>query len=118
MSLPDHAMLVADLDEVIRDGSQARVQAYHLRPVGAGDTTAARSVLGLLLEGAYAEAPPEERVYFELLEDRVRRGNLSERIAHQVRRREGRREGGRRVVIQEVYGELMDCLEHNTPWGG
>lgn len=118
MTLPDHAMLVADLDAAIQHGSQAQVEARHLRPSASGDATAARSVLGLLLEGAYAETPPEERPYFELLEDRVRRGNLSERIAHQVRRRQRRREAAEREIVREVYRELMDCLEHNTPWGG
>ncbi len=118
--LPDHAMLVEDLNATIRDGSEAAVVASHLRPPALGHQgkTTARSILGALLDVANPETDAEERPYLAVVEDRIRRGNLSERIARQVRRRSRRRDGSERDVIREVYEELITCLEHNTPWEG
>ncbi len=118
--LPDHAMLVADLDATIREGSEAAVVASHLRPRALEDQgkTTARSILGGLLDAADPETAAEERPYLAVIEDRIRRGNLSERIARQLRRRSRRRNGSERDVIREVYEELIGCLQHNTIWEG
>ncbi len=120
LALPDHGMLVADLNATIREGSEATVVASHLRPAALGSQgkTTARSILGALLDVAYPDTSPEERPFLAVVEDRIRRGNLSERIARQVRRRSRRRNGSERDVIREVYEELITCLEHNTPWEG
>ncbi len=120
LSLPDHTMLVEDLNAVVRDGSDARVAARHLRPPSLGErgATTARNVLGALLEAAYPETSAEERVYLPVVEERIRNGNLSERIARQLRRRTRRRNRDERSVIREIYEELALCLEHNAPWDG
>jgi gamma-glutamyl:cysteine ligase YbdK (ATP-grasp superfamily) len=119
LSLPEHTMLVADLNSVIRGGIQAQVRAPHLRPrsLNPQTSTRARSVLGQLLEGAYPEIAANEQPYLAVVEDRIRRGSLSERIVHRVRRRTSR---GRdqRAAIRAVYEELADCLVNNTPWDG
>ncbi len=118
--LPDHAMLVEDLNATIREGSEASVVASHLRPpaLGKAGKTTARSVLGALLDVAHPETAEEERPYLAVVEDRIRRGNLSERIARQIRRRSRRRNGSERDVIREIYEELIGCLQHNAIWEG
>jgi carboxylate-amine ligase len=122
LAFPDHAMLVADFDSAIRHGSRAPVQALHLRPRSLrrqGDATTARFVLGELLEAAYPELSAEEQPYLSVIEDRISRGSLAERILHQVQRRSDRRGGARATAaIREVYEELARCLENNTTWDG
>lgn len=120
LALPPHDLLVDDLNSTIREGSAARVDARHLRSpdLSKRDRTTARSVLGSLLDVAHSEVAGDERGYLDLVEDRVRRGNLSERILHQVRRRSRRRPSVQRDVIREIYDELIDCLEANRPWEG
>jgi carboxylate-amine ligase len=119
LSLPEHTMLVEDLNSVIRCGSQAQVRASHLRPRSANvqTPTTARSVLGQLLEDAYPEIAGDEQPYLSVVEDRIRRGSLSERIVHQVRRRTSRSRD-ETTAIRAVYEELADCLKDNTPWDG
>jgi len=120
LALPDRAVLIHDLDAAIREGTGGRVQAPHLRGrsrrrVGA---VGVRGVLEGLLEEAHSEVTPEEQAYLAIVEDRIRRGNLSERIVRQVQHRSGKRGGGRAAAIRSVYGELMDCLDDNRPWEG
>jgi len=118
LELPDHDMLVEDLDAVIRDGGGARVHADHLRPASMSRRakTTARSVLGDLLESASSALRKEERSYLSIVDDRVRRGSLAERMAHQVARRSRRRGVTEVDAIRAIYDELMDCLEKNRPW--
>jgi carboxylate-amine ligase len=118
--LPPHDMLVDDLSSSIREGTQARVHARHLRSpdLARQDQTTARSVLGSLLDVAHTEVTADEREYLGLVEDRIRRGSLSERILHQLRRRSRRRAADPPAVIREIYEELIDCLEANRPWDG
>jgi gamma-glutamyl:cysteine ligase YbdK (ATP-grasp superfamily) len=118
LALPDRAVLIHDLDVAIREGTQGRVQAPHLlghtRRRGRG--VSIKDVLGDLLEMARIEVAPEEREYLPIVESRIRRGNLSERIVQQVRRRSRGRSGDTTAAIRSVYGELMDCLDENRPW--
>ncbi len=116
--LPEHSLLVHDLNATNREGSRSRVYAPHLRP-GSGNrrgTTVVRRILELLLEWAHAEVADDEKAYLEIIEKRIRRGSLAERIRSQVRRRTKR--GDPRPAIRSVYRELMECLEHNVPWEG
>lgn len=117
--LPEHSLLVDDLNSVIRCGSQAQVQAPHLRPksVSVRTVTTARSVLAQLLEDAYPDVAVDEQPYVSVVEDRIRRGSLSERIVHQVQRRISRGLS-QTAAIRAVYEELVDRLEHNAPWDG
>ncbi|UCC71497.1 MAG: hypothetical protein JSV86_14030 [Gemmatimonadota bacterium] len=118
LALPEHPMLVHDLNATIREGSRGSVYASHLRPNGApgrGRTTV-RRILETLLDSARAEIADEEKPYLSIVEDRIRRGSLSERITHQVRRRAKR--GDPAPAIRAVYNELMECLDENVPWGG
>jgi gamma-glutamyl:cysteine ligase YbdK (ATP-grasp superfamily) len=120
LSLPDQAMLVQDFTNVIRRGTRAPIHAVHLRPPSdrRGRTTTPTSLLLRLLEMAQQETRASERDYLRLVEARIRRGNLSERIARAVTR--GRKKGHaqRTSTIRRVYTELIDCLESNTPWEG
>lgn len=116
-ALPAHPVLVADLHRVVRAGTRARVQAPHLRTRRAcGETVPVRAVLEELLERAEGETPASERAYLDLVAERVRRGNLSERIARRVRAARG--PGRRRDSIAAIYRELCACLEENEPWRG
>jgi len=120
LSLPDQAMLVQDFTNVIRRGTRAPIHAMHLRPPSdrRGRTTTPTPVLLRLLEMAQQETGASERGYLRLVEARIRRGNLSERIARALTR--GRKKGHaqRTNTIRRVYTELIDCLESNTPWEG
>lgn len=118
LELPDHETLVEDLEATIADGGGARVHAPHLRPsaLSRRGTTTARTVLGDLLESVHTRVSKDERPYLRIVDERVRRGPLAERIAQQVRSRSRRRGFSEEAAIREVYEELADCLEKNRPW--
>jgi carboxylate-amine ligase len=118
LALPEHSVLVDDLNATIREGSRGSVYASHFRSNGERrrGTTTARRILRTLLDSAAAEIPGDEKHYLAIVEDRVRRGSLAERIAHQVRRRAKRSDPA--PAIRAVYSELADCLDENLPWDG
>ncbi len=117
LPLPAHRVLVADFGRTVRHGSRARIAAPHLLPPrGPARRRTARHVLGELLERAEPHVARSERPYLDLVADRVRRGNLSERIAMAVRRRAPRAGAKQRGVIAGVYEELAGCLETNETW--
>jgi len=118
IALPEHAMLVDDMNAAIHDGSRAAVLATHLRGGrrGRGTSVPVRDVLESLLEQAAGEVSAEERPYLSIVGERIRSGSLSERIAHEVRRRCGHRRTDQASAIRAVYDELADCLEDNRPW--
>lgn len=117
LRLPEHGMLVQDLDACVSRGRAAAVDASHLcaaagyRPGCATGQTA----LLLLLDFAHAASEPADVPYLRLVEDRVRRGNLAELIlrATAVERRDA---SEARAAIVRVYDELAGCLERNEPW--
>lgn len=113
LELPEHGVLVADYEAVVRDGSAARVAAPHLAPGGAGGTVASRDVLAALLPAAREELDPEERPYLDLVEARLATGNLSERIRRHL---EPVPEARREAAIRELYGELAHHLATNRVW--
>ena len=113
LPLPEHSRLVADFDAVVDLGSRARVHAPHL--VAGGKGLEPQRVLLRLLEMASAEAAPQEARYLTLVEERIRAGNLSERILAAVNRA-ARGDAERRNAIRRVYEELALCLERNEPW--
>ena len=117
LKLPEHRTLVEDFGAVVAHGSLARVRAAPLRPAASSRrwTSSPIAVLELLLEFAALEATRSDRVYLDLIADRLRVGNLSERILRAVSRGV-RGHAQRRHAIRRVYGELVDCLERNTPW--
>ncbi|MDH3369510.1 MAG: glutamate-cysteine ligase family protein, partial [Gemmatimonadota bacterium] len=116
--LPPHAALVRDFDRVIRHGRNANVEAPHVGRRHASRRIPAAEVLGWLLDRARAEVSHEERPYLGLVADRLREGNLSERIAQRVRRVAPRGGARRRDAIRRTYEELADCLERNVLWPG
>lgn len=117
LQLPDHRLLVSDFDDVVRRGRAARVAAPHLTR-GRGGHSTARHVLELLLERAEPEVQARERDYLRIIEDRLRQGNLSERIRRSVRRHSPRGGAKRRHVISDIYQELAVCLRDNVVWPG
>lgn len=118
LAFPAHSVLVHDLNATIREGSRGAVYADHLRSNGARrrGTTTARRILRTLLDSATAEIADDEKHYLAIVEDRIRRGSLAERIARRVRRRAKR--GDPAPAIRAVYNELADCLDENVPWDG
>lgn len=120
MALPDHALLVADFQAAIRDGSQARVSAPHLvgdEERGDDGKVPVRSVLTAILAAGRKVVRKDEADYLDLVERMIRSGTLSERIRDQllphVSDEEDFTESARRIYI-----ELADALEANEPWRG
>jgi gamma-glutamyl:cysteine ligase YbdK (ATP-grasp superfamily) len=117
LPLPRWRMLVEDFNHVIRDGSRADIQAFHLRPwlgLDSRSLTARQVLLGLLRE-CEREVPRGERGYLPLVEHRIITGNLSERIRDEIGQRKAR--GGRMpAILRDIYEELAECLERNRPW--
>jgi hypothetical protein len=120
LALPDRAVLIHDLDETIREGTRANVQAPHLRfhSRRLGGPVRVRRVLEDLLEAACLEITRDEQAYLPIVELRIQRGNLAERIRHQLLRRSRDRGTEFDAAIRSVYGELMECLDENRPWEG
>lgn len=118
LTLPDHGMLVQDLNTVIARGSQAQVHAVHVRPPShrSGHTTTPQAVLLHLLESAEQATPARERPYLALVEKRLRKGNLSERIIRALNRVRKNGTAQRTRTLRRIYEELMTCLENNVPW--
>ncbi len=116
MALPPHEVLVDDFDRVIRRGSGAAVVAPHIVRQHEKRRMPARDVLSWLLDRARGEVAREERPYLKLVADRLRDGNLSERIVQRVRRDAARDGARRRDAIRRTYEELADCLERNVVW--
>lgn len=118
LELPVHTVLVQDFDRVVRRGRAATVSAPHVMSGHRGRRYTARSVLERLLEWAEPEVPVRERPYLSIVEDRVRQGNLSERIRRAVRRRAPSGGVRQRQVIKGIYQELAGCLQDNAVWPG
>ncbi len=117
MQLPTHRMLVGDFAAVVKAGTDAAVHATHLRGSGVTtETVAVRSILSKLLERAESETPSAERIYLRLVGRRAEDGNLSEHIRAAVQDSRARGPAGRRATLTAIYGELVECLERNTPW--
>jgi gamma-glutamyl:cysteine ligase YbdK (ATP-grasp superfamily) len=112
---PPHAVLVRDFGTVIREGSTAVVAAPHLLPHGRSSGPV-RDVLERLVQRVAERTPEAERAYLSVLERRVSRGSLSERIASTVRRRAARSGARQRAAMRDAYEELATCLRSNTPW--
>jgi gamma-glutamyl:cysteine ligase YbdK (ATP-grasp superfamily) len=118
LALPPHGLLVQDFDAVVRNGGAARVAAPHLLPRHRSTRATARHVLERLLEWAEDAVPSRERPYLRVVEDRISRGSLSERIRRAVRHRAPRPGGRRRDAIAAIYRELSECLRENVVWPG
>jgi hypothetical protein len=54
----------------------------------------------------------------ECVSDRLKHGNISERIAARVRARAPRAGARQRDHIRGIYEELAGCLTQNEPWPG
>jgi hypothetical protein len=116
LHLPDHTVLVEDYDACVTHGRAARVFAPHLTlPDRApGGTATAEAALACLLDLAARDASASETAYLQLVEKRIRTGNLSELIRREVERRAS--PSGQRDALVGVYRELADCLDRNEPW--
>ncbi len=101
-----HELLVRDLNSVIADGLDAKVQNPH------GPT--ARQVCQHLYEVAWANADNEEKQYLPLVKKRIDNGNLSTIIRDHVSRKAQRTE--LKEAIVSVYSTLIKCLATNQPY--
>lgn len=113
LQLPDRRLLLADYRRAVAKGRSASASTQLLS--GKRRAPTARAVLEGLLEDAARHLSAAERPYLGLVEQRLARGNLAERILARVDRM-GRAQ--RRDAIVDLYGELAVCLETNTPWPG
>ena len=113
LALPDRRSLLADYRGAVTKGLDAPVSTHLL--AGKRRARTARGVLSGLLDDAAEYVSATEQPYLRLVAERIVQGNLAERILRRVGRAERRR---RRDAIVDVYGELMHCLEANTPWPG
>lgn len=113
LRLPERRLLLADYRRVVRSGRSARVSTPPLRAGRRART--ARAVLESLLDDAGRHLSDAERPYLRWVEQRLAAGNLAERILRRVERSS---RGRRREAIVDVYRELTECLEANTPWPG
>lgn len=113
MQLPERRLLLADYRRAVVKGRSAPVSARPCR--GSGRARTARAVLESLLDDAGRHLSEAERPYLRWVERRLAEGNLAERIVRRIERSSGAR---RRQAIVNVYRELTECLETNTPWPG
>jgi hypothetical protein len=81
-------------------------------------TAAAAAALACLLELAGRDATAPEAAYLQLVQSRIRDGNLAERIRTEVERRDGSGGTGAaaRDTLVAVYRDLADCLDANEPY--
>ena len=63
---------------------------------------------------AARDASPAEAAYLQLVESRIRNGNLAEHIRAAVERRRAGK--AQHDALLAVYGDLADCLERNEPY--
>lgn len=117
LRLPPHTMLVEDFNRVVGSGGRAMVDAEHFSAAKKKGGMKAEKVLRGLLELAEVEGGESDRGYLQMVERRLRKGNLSESIRAKVEGRSGWGDGGERDYIRGIYEELIQCLEANEPWG-
>ena len=118
LRLPEHSMLVRDYDAVVAGGSRTQVTASHLS-LPSGTTRSEQAVNRLLLnllEHCEPYTPNNQRHYLKLVEARLRKGNLSEKILQRLNTKSGKSASRQSGAIHDIYSELADCLETNTPW--
>jgi glutathione synthase/RimK-type ligase-like ATP-grasp enzyme/gamma-glutamyl:cysteine ligase YbdK (ATP-grasp superfamily) len=118
VTVPPYDTLVADFEACIRDGTDATVQAPHLR--AAADNApgvSVRTVLGSLVARAQPAVDANDAHYLDLVAAVIRHGSLAQRIRLRLEPHAGTPEA-LRAAARQVYGELADCLLRNEPWTG
>lgn len=115
LALPDHSLLVADLEACVRDGSRARVHAPHLHGLSRGDDGLAEvaEVTARMITRAERRLRRAERPYLDHVEQIRQRGTLSERIRAHVEAAQDLD-----AAARATYRELCECLRHDRPWRG
>lgn len=98
-----HSLLVKDLQAVIRDGLNAKVNHH--------SSSTAKGVCHHFYEVAYDNSSKEERNYLPIIKKRIERGNLSDLISDHVRRRAQRTD--LKEAILNVYLMLAKKLKRN-----
>jgi len=98
-----HTLLVQDLQAVIRDGLNARVN----HP----SSSTARGVCHHFYEVAYNNSSEEEKSYLPVIKKRIEKGNLSDSITDRVRRKAQRTD--LEDAILNVYLMLAEKLRRN-----
>ncbi|MCJ7469035.1 glutamate-cysteine ligase family protein, partial [Candidatus Bathyarchaeota archaeon] len=100
-----HDLLVNDFNMIVAGGLKATIQ----HPQG----RTAKQVCQHYLRIASKNATGEEKKYLPIMEKRIERGNLSEIISEDVRRRSQKTELHEAIV--DVYQRLMKSLINNQP---
>ncbi|MEM2094162.1 MAG: glutamate-cysteine ligase family protein [Candidatus Bathyarchaeia archaeon] len=104
--LRPHEELVRDLWSIARKGLRAEVCR--------GSNLTARDICLEHLEQAETSATVEEKRYLEIVENRIREGNLADRILRDITGAIGVRNF--RSAVLEVYLRLAKCLRDNIPY--
>lgn len=114
-TLPERGALIADYHATVENGGRANVTAPHvktwLRPRRAGT---ARDALTALATSSLDSAPSSSREYLPLALERLKSGNLSERIRSQLTK--GKKTPPTKEAIRGLYAELAECLKNNEVW--
>ena len=106
MSLRPHEKLVQDFWSTAKNGLKAEVSHPHC--------SVARDVCLEYLETAETVATAEEKSYLSIIENRIKEGNLADRILRDVVGSAGVRNFHNAVL--EVYVKLAECLRDNKPY--
>ncbi|CAN5731416.1 hypothetical protein BH23GEM6_BH23GEM6_16100 [soil metagenome] len=120
LPLPDHEALVHDFQEVVREGSAARVLAPMFGdalPRAADGTAETRDVLRALLTMGRKSVPKGEAEYLDLVSLIIESGSLSEKIRDALAPLAAM-PSELLAASRTLYLELADCLEGNEPWRG
>jgi carboxylate-amine ligase len=111
--LPERRLLLVDYRSAVAKGRDGTVSTHAL--AGSRRPRTARGLLEGLLDDASRYVGEREQPYLRLVEQRLARGNLAERI---LARLESVGSARHRDAIVDLYGELAQCLETNAPWPG
>jgi len=106
VKFPTHRVLVKDFDAILKEGLDGKVQNPH-------DQTA-RQTCQHLLQVAWRSATAEEKEYVPIVQKRMERGNLSQRIREDIKAKSQKTDSKEAIIT--VYSRLIGSLVNNQPY--
>ena len=104
--LPTHRVLVENFGETVRNGLDGTVHYPQVQ--------IAREACKDLIRVAWENATGEEKKYIQILQKRVKVGNLSERIRQKVQNKSQKTDLSEAIV--NIYSKLIGNLMDNEPY--
>ncbi|HXX87454.1 MAG TPA: glutamate-cysteine ligase family protein [Candidatus Acidoferrum sp.] len=104
--LPTHQVLVENFGETVRNGLDGTVHYPQVQ--------IAREACKDLIRVAWENATGEEKKYIQILQKRVKVGNLSERIRQKVQNKSQKTDLSEAIV--NIYSKLIGNLMDNEPY--